>query len=141
MRLHLGVAEQGYSYGSQPRTTGDVAEILEAKYGVIGHFVADNRALFTDQLAEHFNKAVGEIVSGRPAPADPMRGAMDRVERTFRSYIRARSLDGRVAGVPTKASLRGVSHRLKQPYKARGARPSFIDTGLYIKSFRAWIEE
>jgi len=43
-----------------------------------------------------------------------------------------------IPGVPTKAALRGVNHRLKHPYRRRGARPSFVDTSLYMSSFKAW---
>jgi hypothetical protein len=42
-------------------------------------------------------------------------------------------------GVPTKASLDGVSHRFKNKRGAPG-RPSFSDTGLYEDSFVAWID-
>jgi hypothetical protein len=44
-------------------------------------------------------------------------------------------------GVPTKAALKGINHRLRHPYrKSNPRRPSFVDTGLYVASFRAWME-
>jgi hypothetical protein len=139
--LHLGVTEVPYTYGSRHRTTGDVAKILESKYGVVRRFVDDNR----DQLIELFGKEAGKAVSaaitGKPEVSEPLQGALDRLQRSFRKYILARSLDGRVAGVPTAAAVRGINHRLKHPYAKRNhPRQSFFDTGLYIGAFKAWFD-
>jgi hypothetical protein len=55
----------------------------------------------------------------------------------FRTY-----LDREEHGIKTLAARRGVSHLLPHPYsKNNPPRPSFIDTGLYRKSFRAWVED
>jgi hypothetical protein len=64
------------------------------------------------------------------------------IEAAFRQFLEQQEMDGRVDGVPTKASLKGVSHRLKRPNaKDNPTRPSFIDTGLYSASMKAWTEE
>jgi hypothetical protein len=51
------------------------------------------------------------------------------------------------AGVPTAAALAGVrtslkkKKELKNPRKrSLGRRPSFIDTGMYRDSFKAWVD-
>jgi hypothetical protein len=39
------------------------------------------------------------------------------------------------------AAQMGVNHRKKKPYSSKNeARPAFIDTGLYVASFRAMIK-
>jgi hypothetical protein len=35
----------------------------------------------------------------------------------------------------------GVNHRKKRPYAKRDARPAFVDTGLFVSSFRAWMKK
>ena len=138
-RLHFGIHEAPYEYG-KARTTHEVAEILEARYHVIERFVADSapdiRALILEQSARHAQ----QIMKGRK----PQHKAMtDKIRLMFRSYILRRALDGHGTArfpIPTGASLRGVNHRLKHPYARRASRPSFFDTGLYVSSFRAWID-
>ena len=61
-----------------------------------------------------------------------------KIERRFKEFLRNEE-----HGIPrTLAGQRGVAHLLARPY-ARGnpPRPSFIDTGLYMDSFRVWVEE
>jgi hypothetical protein len=36
--------------------------------------------------------------------------------------------------------MRGVNHRFMHPYARRPSRPSFIDTGLYVANFTAWVD-
>ena len=66
----------------------------------------------------------------------------DKIEQKFRSNLMRQRYDGMISGVPTLASLKGVSHVRSHPYaKANPQRPSFVDTGMYRDSFRAWVEE
>ena len=137
-RLHLGVTEIPYPYGP-PRTTHEVANFLEKRYGVIEHFTEDNEKKIKEMARTQSERSARDMIKGRRVNYQPM---LDEIKRTFRQYITSKSLDGRVAGVPTRASLRGVNHRLKHPYaKKNPPRPSFFDTGLYVKSFKAWVEE
>jgi hypothetical protein len=47
-----------------------------------------------------------------------------------------------IPGVPTQAALKGISHRLKHPYrKSNPRRPSFVDTGEYMRSAAFWIDD
>jgi hypothetical protein len=136
-RLHFGFTDATYEYG-RPRTTHDVADYLEAKYHVVENFVTDNerdiRALVREQSERHARA----VVKGRPPNVSKM---TDDIKVMFKSYILRKRLDGRVAGVPTLASLRGVNHRLKHPYaKKNPVRPSFFDTGLYLQNFKSWVK-
>jgi hypothetical protein len=136
-KLHFGVTDVPYPYGGQPRSTHEVATFLEQRYGVIEFFVTQKekeiRALMKRQSERHAKS----VVAGQEPSLQPM---LAEIKAMFRSFILEKRLDGRVAGVPTKASLDGVNHRLKHPYAKRGARPSFFDIGLYVGSFRAWVE-
>lgn len=62
------------------------------------------------------------------------------IEDRFKQAISMREFDGRIPGVPTQASLRGVNHRMKRPYVKRGPRPSFRDTGTFSSSIRSWVD-
>ena len=155
--LHLGVID--ISYGPPPsagkrrkghnsiaaniKTTGDVADILEAKYHIMEVFFED---LGIDLIAKSLEKSVEDAMNDIAAGAPPQgirltQQAEQEMETAFRIFIDQQELDGVVPGVPTAAALKGVSHRLSHPYaKGNPSRPSFRDTGQYQASFRAWID-
>ena len=118
---------------------GEVADFLEAKYQVIERFTTDNEKKIKAMAKAQSERNAHNVVKGRKPNLQPL---FDEIKQTFRTYITSKSLDGRVRGVPTLASLRGVNHRLKRPYaKKNPPRPSFFDTGLYVRSFKAWVDE
>lgn len=138
--LHLGVNDIPYDAGD--KTTGDVADILEAKYGVMQNFVD---LLGEDIIQRAFTESAGNaleaVVMGAPATISLTGDAEQELEIAFHLFIEQQEMDFRVDGVPTKASLNGVNHRLKNPYaKTNSSRPSFRDTGQYLASFRAWVD-
>jgi hypothetical protein len=65
----------------------------------------------------------------------------DKIEAKFRQNLSSRKYDGVIPGVPTTAAQRGISHLQQRPYAKRSSRPSFVDTGMYQRSFRAWVED
>ena len=142
--LHLGVIDQPYNEPpgkGQKRigaeTTGDVAEILEKKYHVMEVFYGKYKADIAKDLETSLVGALENLLMGAPATADPFASASSKIENKFRKFLTNKEMDGR-AGIPTEASLLGISHRFK---RMRGPpRPSFIDTGLYENSFKAWID-
>ena len=134
--LHFGVIEDVHYTSGKP--VHEVGDILEAKYGVIRHFAHDNEGAIRAMMVAQSEKTVKAMIAGRRPTMKP---TLDEFKAMFRRYILAKSLDGRVRGVPTKASLRGVNHTLKHPYaKKNPVRPSFFDTGLYVSAFRAWVK-
>jgi hypothetical protein len=122
-------------------TTGDVAEILESKYGVMQAFADLYQPEIVSALESSVAGALESLQMGAPATINPYGSGLSTIEQDFRSMLDRRMLDGLIPGVPTKAAERGINHRLKRPYvKSNPARPSFLDTGTYSANFRAWIE-
>lgn len=156
MILNLGVNDIPYSFApsrgksktgrSQASTTGDVAEILEAKYHIMETFVAlyqdDIVAALKDSLAGALETILmGRFPRGRSS-INPHIAGTSEIEDMFHRFLDRKEMDGKVAGVPTEASLAGVNHRLKHPYAKKNApRPSFIDTGLLQSSVKVWLSE
>lgn len=160
VRLHLGVADIPYGGSQAPASrrgsrrrpptpagrvsTGDVAEILERRYGVMGKFLELHGQLVADELAGAMRDRLEVLLMGGPAtPGGALlpEGSLSAIEQRFRQMLNNRELDGKVPGVPTGAAGAGVSHRMKNPYARRGTRPSFIDTGQYQTTMRAWVDE
>lgn len=146
--LHLGVVDVPYTNAPEEKpgggrksgtqTTGDVAEWLEEKYGVMQHYVDWDIQNIEKNVEDSLAGALETFMqSGRP-PKDPYASATTKMERNFRTYLDTNvpATQG-IPGVPTAASLARVNHR-KKSKKAAKVRPSFIDTGLYRRSFKVW---
>lgn len=151
--LNLGVVDIPYSQapGAAHRytranakkgvTTGDVAEWLEDKYHVMEVFAETHNEDLAHDLEESLAGALEDLLVGAPAGADAFGSATSKIEDRFKQFLSLKEMDALgYPGVPTQASLRGVSHRFKRPYAKRPPRPSFIDTGLYQSSAKAWVE-
>jgi hypothetical protein len=144
-QINLGVLDVPYVEGGN--TTGDVAEILEAHYGIMQLFAEE---LHSKELQEGIENALQDRLDNYimqvPGFEDLSslfpEGSLSSVEEVFRRMLDQRELDGRAPGVPTEASLRGVNHRLLHPYaKSNPPRVSFVDTGQYQANVRVWITE
>lgn len=123
-------------------TTGDVADILEAKYHIMERFAEK----YLDDIAEIVNDAViGSMETlirsaGSVSVDSAINAAFPKIEEKFKDFIGTGEVESvGIPGVPTEAALRGVDHRLTHPYlKSNPRRPSFVDTSLYVDSFKAW---
>lgn len=127
-------------YRNDGLTTADVARFLEDQYGVMGAFYRSHEADVVKALEESLGGAVESLMMGRRV--EPWGRATQAIQREFRDFISSKEAERvGIPGTPTKAALRGVNHRLKHPYAKRNPRrPSFRDTGLYMTSFRAWVD-
>lgn len=124
---------------SGARTTGDVAEILEAKYHVMETFYDLHEEEIVGDLLDSMEGALESLLMGGPAHGDPLAAATTQIEARFKVYLDSEEIaETATPGVPTKAALRGVNHRLK--VKRGERRPSFIDTGQYEASMKAWVD-
>ncbi len=144
LMLHLGVAVLPYrstSPKARAMTTGDVAEILESKYGVLEAFWRVHQQDCAGDLEVSLGGALESLMMGRAV--DPWGSATQAIAQRMRDFINSREVESvGLVGVPTKAALRGVNHRLKRPYrKSNPRRPSFRDSSLMVGSYRAWMDQ
>ena len=152
MLLHLGVLDLPYGHQQAARrrkrrstagtkSTGDVAEILEAKYHVMEIFFEENADEIVSYLEASLTGAIDNVLLGAPISTSAFGYAESKIRDRFDQFISQREMDALgYPGIPTQAAQKGVSHRFKRARKTRSPRPSFIDTGLYLSSFRAWID-
>lgn len=153
LTLHLGVLDQPYralTWNPQnkrrvkgaalPMTTGDVASILEKKYEIMETFYRVKERMIGQAIENSLSGALESLLMGRAV--NPWGAATQVIEREFRQFISSKEAERvGIPGTPTKAAMRGVNHRLKHPYaKHNRRRPSFRDTGLYMASFRSWVD-
>lgn len=121
-------------------TTGDVAEFLENKYHIMEIFFEIHKDEIVENLTESVKDTMEAILSGASINIDPFGEATSKIEENFKGFLSNREMENLgYPGVPTKAALMGVNHRLKRRHGP--PRPSFIDTGLYQASFKSWIED
>lgn len=143
MRLVLGVLDVSYAEanGDGTTSTGDVAELLEKNYGVMRTFYELNEEQISAMLAESVADSINAVVNGAPPAASVSYAGEQKIEAAFRTFIYGNEMQkimDRVGGVVSQAAQKGVTKRKK----TRGApRPAFVDTGLYVESFRAWIDK
>ena len=157
MKLELGVLDVAYSGAngkSGTDTTGEVAEVLEAKYYVMETFFELRRDEIADWLAESVADEIENVMNGNRPNFTPTMAAEQKIEAEFRAFLDAGEMSKLVGSLSEgesaafdwsktfdSAGKRGVNHRKKAGVnKNNAARPAFIDTGLYQTSFRAWVE-
>jgi hypothetical protein len=128
--------------GAAPVTTGDVAQWLENRYHVVEHFWELHGQEVADDFADSLSGSLESFLMGAPADLNPYGTALSKTEDRFRQMLSLRELDQLgYPGIPTMAAKRGVSSRHKSGFtKNRQPRPSFLDSGLYSRSFTAWVE-
>jgi hypothetical protein len=124
------------------KTTGDVAEILEAKYGIMDNFMFAHQPDVASALEDSIAGALESLIMGAPVGPNPFASAETEITSMFKNFLATSAIEHMgVEGVPTQAALDGVNHRLKHPYaKGNPRRPSFIDTGMYQSHFTCWVE-
>lgn len=147
-KLHLGVIDIPYKEDST--TTHEVALQLEKRYGVMGAYFDSHKDKIVESMENSVAGALESLFMGAPIPSNPLASAESFIDQDFRHFLSNSEIEKLgIAGVPTKAALDGISHRFKDPkFKTvkgkkvkRPRRPSFIDTGLYQSSMKAWFEE
>jgi len=140
MTLHLGVIDVPYAE-ENGITTGDVADILEAKYHPMEIFYELHKQEIADDITNGVQNALEALMMG--APDQGLTGAVNagttNINEKFKDFLANGEMESLgYPGVPTQAALDGVNHRLKK--KSGPRRPSFIDTGLYQSSFTSWVD-
>lgn len=137
--LHLGVTDDlPYAHGG--KSVYDVAVINEGKYGIMQFFADVHGQEIAHELSEAIVGSFESMLQGKPPSPDLYAQASPQIELMFQNFLDRKEMDNKVPGVPTAASLSGISLRFKSKKNKSGTRPSFIDTGLYENSFRAWCD-
>ena len=142
--LHLGVVDVAYSDPNKQdlTTTGEIAEILEKNFEVIGTFYEIYGQKIADIMADSMSKELAAMAKGEPLGGQPIETAMQKIEALFRSYLDNHEWE-QTTGITIAAAHQGISHRFKDVMNdkgERGKRPAFVDTGLYQASFRTWLD-
>lgn len=156
--LHLGVIDVPYVENETPAaqkkrikkaapkssehmTTGDVAEIIEQKYHPMEIFWELHGQQCADKMAEGLVGAMENLLVGAPLTIDPFAEAEGFIDSEYKNFINTGELETLgYPGVPTKAAIERKSSRFKSN-KGKNQRPSLVNTGLYIASFKSEIEE
>lgn len=127
-------------YAGVSTSTGDVAEILENKYGIMAVFFEMYGYQIAGKLEEIIARKIEDLFLGGPTDGDSFAEVAGYAKECFSRFLSEREIEVLgITGVPTEAAQHGVSHRFKRPYVRRASRPSFVDTGLYEASFVAEI--
>lgn len=139
--IHLGVLDLPHPGGGKDGlTTGDLAEILESKYGLYSVYLDANLEKISDDVAESVQDAIDNILAGGPAADNPCAGAEQEITLGFINFLDTDEMAKiGVRGVPTEAALKGVNHRLK--INKGSPRLSFIDTGTLRAATTAWVDQ
>lgn len=164
LTLHLGVIDIAYSSSDHAakipkakkgkenkpvkassgttKTTGDVAEILEEKYGILDTFAYSRLPDIAKALEESIAGELENMLMGGRPSGNPFKSAESAIATMMKQFVSSQAIEHMgVEGVPTQAALNGVNHRLKHPYaKGNSRRPSFMDTHLMVNSYVAWID-
>ena len=146
--LHIGVID--IPYADEAITTGEVAKILEARYGVMSAFYQSHKADIQTAIAKSLQGQVVGILNGKPLNSDPYVRACADIDSMFKQFLSLSEIEKMgIEGVPTKAALDGKTSRFKAgknkgnrrgKVKSGSRRPSFIDTGTYQASEKSWVE-
>lgn len=156
VKLALGVEDEPYVQpdDSDPKTTFEVASILEGKYNVMGTFYVTREENIADFLAAGMSEAISQLANTGRA-VDPYFAAMNKIKEQFTQFILNEEMSALVASMSEgesnafnwkmtfdSAAHAGRSNRKLKPNAPKNKpRPAFFDTGTYLRSFRAWIED
>lgn len=153
--LNLGVIVMPYAYDTKAKgkgkkkkaasrsiTTAEVADLLEDKYHLMETFYEAYKKDIVKNITESLAGSIESLVMGAPAHADPFAAGTQQIAEQFKQFILSGEAERLgIPGTPTKAALKGVSHRKAHPYaKANPPRVSFYDTGMYVDNFMSWID-
>jgi hypothetical protein len=147
MKLNFGVIDVPYTEENS-ETTGEVAQKLEDVYGIMETFSRIHEDFITISLEVDIIKSLENTMKGINSNVG-FNESCSRIEKMFRTALDQKEFNYTHRGIPTQAAKDGVSHRFKYKNRKRASkqrvrdkpdRPSFIDTGLYQISFKAWVD-
>jgi hypothetical protein len=123
---------------SRTMTAEKLANILENKYNIVTVFNEVHEEDIKKLIENGFKEVAEHMIATRKTgeTTHQMKNLMKpyttQIERMFRNFLDNEEMNGLVEGVPTAVSVTGR--------RGRRPGPSFIRTGIYKASFRAWVE-
>lgn len=103
-----------------------VAKWIEDNYGLVEYFVK----MYSAEIAREVQEVL--LFYSLRNRRSPRVMVLEQSTKLFQYALTNKKFDHKIAGVPTKRSLKGRS-KIK---RKKGPRPSFVDTGLYRKSLQ-----
>jgi hypothetical protein len=157
VKLVLGVTDIPYVQKPSPRqrkirggtvTTGDVAGFLEDRYHVMEVFARENETKIAGYLEDGLRGSLESLLMGAPPSLDPFGSGTAKIEERFKNFLSLGEMDALgYPGVPTQAAINRASGKRRSARFKRRRGPatnvapvSFVDTGLFSSSFKAWID-
>ncbi|KWN80866.1 hypothetical protein WM24_23825 [Burkholderia ubonensis] len=115
---------------------------MEDKYHILQTFADAKMSKIAKSLENAMAGELENLMMGGKSGANPFRSGESAITSMMKDFVASQEVERMgIPGVPTQAAKDGVNHRLSHPYrKANPRRPSFIDTGLMVSSYIAWIE-
>jgi hypothetical protein len=152
--LHLGVDDIPYVDKPKPGqnkatpstvTTGDVAGWLEDEYHIMEIFAQEHEADIAADLEGSIAGALESLLMGAPPALDPFGAATSAIEDRMKSFLTNGEMDHLgYPGVPTQAAkdrAAGKARSARKVHKSKSNKAvSFIDSGLYQASMKAWVD-
>lgn len=138
MKICLGVDDRPYTNTNAAGvvTTGDVGEILEAKYHVMQHFYDAHKVDIAADLENAIKDQLDVIMDGRSPSTDPFRGANAKIVSRFKDFLMTGEIETMgIPGIPTQASIKRREGGRSARKKSAGTGPSFVDSGMYENNF------
>jgi hypothetical protein len=127
---------------SRTMTADKLAGILERKYEIVQVFNEIYENEITEMIHNGFREVAEHMISNRKTGTTTigmkrlMKPYTDKIQEMFRTFIDNEEMNGLVEGVPTAVSVTG-----RGGWKwRRKPGPSFVASGIYRASFRAWVE-
>jgi hypothetical protein len=122
---------------SRTMTAEKVSKILEGKYNIVETFNEIYEDDINALIHEGFKEVAEHVIMNkggdtRAKMKNLMKPYTNQVQRMFKAFIDDEEMNNMVPGVPTKVSIKGR--------RGRRPGPSFLRTGIYKASFRAWVE-
>ena len=138
-KVELGVVDVAYSDEDGGVTTYQVAKILEQKYHVMEVFYNAYQKKIAEEVQRKYAMMLRRYLKDGKTWGEQTELPMDDTRALFSDYLDRDEWQS-ITGRTILAAAMGKSNRKKDKAYYPGSRPAFIDTGLYRRSFRAFLK-
>jgi hypothetical protein len=134
--IEIGVADIPYPEGDG--STSDTANTLEKQYKIFSTYVEFCNKEITQFIENEIVDLINAKIENKIVDTKFLEPTAKNIEVHFKYQIASQAIEQMgLRNVPTQAALRGYSWRQKK--FTGGRRASFVDTGLFLNSIRAWV--